>query len=387
MSAIYLRCPECRARFKFPQFLPGRKVKCPECGVVFTLNEDHAELPPAYADATEDGWSARLADPQDGEALGTARAPARPAGRGGVFLGVLVGCGLLVLLIAGVVGAVFWWMSMPMRFPPQTEDYALARSHFRTRLIRAVPSFQPPRDPRMRPPPEVEEVTYPSGRWRLKAWLKVPADKEKHPAVVYVHSGFAFDMDDWRQTEPFRDAGFAVMTPTLRGENGQRGQFTFLYDELDDVLAAGEFLAGTRGVDPDRVYVAGHCEGGTLALLAAMTSKRFRKAASVSGAADATVWVRNVLREEPADVLPFNFHDSREIQMRSPLAFPRSFKCPVRLYYGEIEAFPSLASGCRKLAELAQQDGLDVEAVPVPGHFMSMVKPAIQECIPFFQER
>ena len=44
------------------------------------------------------------------------------------------------------------------------------------------------------------------------------------------------------------------------------------YDEVDDVLAAAEALAGLPDVDTGQLYVAGHSAGGTLALLAAMSS-------------------------------------------------------------------------------------------------------------------
>ena len=56
------------------------------------------------------------------------------------------------------------------------------------------------------------------------------------------------------------------------------------YDEVDDVLAAAEALADLPEVDSGHLYLAGHSAGGTLALLAAMSSQRFRAAASLSGA-------------------------------------------------------------------------------------------------------
>ena len=38
--------------------------------------------------------------------------------------------------------------------------------------------------------------------------------------------------------QPYRDAGYIVMIPILRGENGQPGFYTMFYDEVDDVLGA-----------------------------------------------------------------------------------------------------------------------------------------------------
>jgi hypothetical protein len=70
--------------------------------------------------------------------------------------------------------------------------------------------------------------------------------------------------------------------------------------------------------------------------------------------------------------------------MRSPLAFPASFKCPVRLYFGNEDL--QLKASCEKLAELAKEKKVDVAAVEVPGDQMTSVEPAMKQCIKFFQQ-
>src|SRR5262249_22673359 len=152
---------------------------------------------------------------------------------------------------------------------PQEEDYAKVRSEFRTKLLRRGPA--PQRWKQVAVPPGVQQIEYLSGQLRLKAWTSLPRGNApgQVPGVVYLHGGWAFDVDDWEQCQPFLDAGFAVMTPLLRGENGQPGAFTMFYDEIEDVLAAADHLAGLPGVDPQRIFVAGHSAGGTHALLGA----------------------------------------------------------------------------------------------------------------------
>jgi dienelactone hydrolase len=59
-----------------------------------------------------------------------------------------------------------------------------------------------------------------------------------------------------------------------------------LYGEVDDVLAAAEYLAGQPHVDPNRIYLGGHSTGGTLVLLAAASSDRFRAVFSFGPADD-----------------------------------------------------------------------------------------------------
>src|SRR5262245_33444244 len=163
----------------------------------------------------------------------------------------------------------------------QDEDYAEARRRFQTKLTRKGPSPQAG-DP-VKPPADATEVEYRSGELRLKAWVSRPADEtHKHPAVLFLHGGFAFGADDWQISQPYRDAGFVVLTPILRGENGQPGAYSFYYDEVTDVLAAAEYLIKLPYVNADRVYIAGPSAGGTLVLLSTMTSKHFRAAASFS---------------------------------------------------------------------------------------------------------
>jgi dipeptidyl aminopeptidase/acylaminoacyl peptidase len=284
----------------------------------------------------------------------------------------------VVLLCCGGIGLLIWRATAPTAFPEETEPYAEARKHFQTRLVRQGPA--PQKWQREVQQPGVQEVQYTSGDLRLKAWMTPPAPgAQRRPAVLFLHGGFAFDHTDWEQARPFRDAGFVTMTPILRGENGLPGSYSMFYHEVDDVLAAAELLAAQPHVDGQRIYVAGHSVGGTLALLAAMASNRFRAAASFSGSADQVAWSRG--QEE---LVPFERSDSREFQMRSPLAFPRSFQCPVRVYYGSQEAlFPASS---QKLAQLARAAGKDVEAVSIPGDHFSSVSAAMQQSIAFFQQ-
>jgi dipeptidyl aminopeptidase/acylaminoacyl peptidase len=258
----------------------------------------------------------------------------------------------------------------------QHEDYAQARGRFRSKLLRQGPAPQPWSP--VQPPAGVAEVEYPSGDLRLRAWVNRPAGvSRKHPAVLFLHGGFAFDRDDWAVSQPFREAGFVVLTPLLRGENGQPGSFTLFYDELDDVLAAAEFLSQQPYVDANRLYVAGSSAGGTLALLAAEASHRFRAAASYSASPDQALLVKHAKID-----LPFNAGNPRELQLRSPLAYAASFKCPVRIYYATQDHFVLTS---RRAAELAKERGLDVEAVRIDGDHGSIVPLGVKQSIPFFQ--
>jgi dipeptidyl aminopeptidase/acylaminoacyl peptidase len=264
----------------------------------------------------------------------------------------------------------------------QDVDYAKVRNQFRTKLTRKGPSPQP--GSAIKPPEGVSEVEYVSDGLRLKAWINQPADKDrKRPAVLFLHGGFAFDApDDWNISQPYRDAGFIVLTPMLRGENGQPGSFSFYYDEVDDVLAAAQYLRKQPYVDADHLYLAGPSAGGTLVLLAAMTSKYFRAAASFSAMPDQVLFckhAKSARRDVPTDIT-----DLKELQVRSPLAYAASLKCPTRIFYGSKE--PYLFATSQMTAKVAKAKGLDVEAVQVEGDHGTSVPPAIKQSIIFFQK-
>jgi dienelactone hydrolase len=297
----------------------------------------------------------------------------------GWLIGLLIGLGVLVVLVFVGVFLAVRSLFGPTSFPAQSEDYAEARSKFQTRLIRQGPA--PQAWEQEFPPPGVVEIEYLSGGLRLKAWVDdVPAGVPAKPAVLFLHGGFAFGEDDWEQARPFRDAGFITMLPKLRGENGLPGYYSMFYNEVDDILAAAEVLSKRPGVDPNHLYVAGHSVGGSMAMLAAMTSNKFRAAASFSGSPDQVSWARG----QP-EIIPFDSSNQREFQMRSPLAFAASFKCPTRIYYGSQEFY--FKSACDKTAELAKRAGRDVEAVSIQGDHMTMVPQAMRQAIAFFQQK
>jgi dienelactone hydrolase len=264
----------------------------------------------------------------------------------------------------------------------QDEDYSKVRSQFRTKLTRKGASPQP--WSAAKPPAGVSEIEYVSGELRLKAWVNRPAVADpKRPAVLFLHGGFAFDApDDWDVSQSYRDAGFIVLTPMLRAENGQAGAFSFYYDEVDDVLAAAEYLRKQPYVDADRLYLAGPSAGGTLALLAAMTSKHFRAAAAFSAMPDQVLFCKHAKRAS-RDV-PVDITNLKELQVRSPLAYAASLKCPTRIFYGSKE--PHLFAASQLTAKTAKGKELDVEAVQVEGDHSTSVPPGIKQSIEFFRK-
>jgi dipeptidyl aminopeptidase/acylaminoacyl peptidase len=274
--------------------------------------------------------------------------------------------------------------SSPSALQDGRADYASARTQFKTKLLRQQPAPEPASAvhfSKLKKPAEVERVEYPSGGLRLQAWTQSPSKAgTKLPAVLFLHGGWGFDEGDWEHTKPFRDAGYVVLAPMVRGENGCPGAFTMFYDEVDDVVAAGAYLAGLPHVDPQRVYLAGYSAGGTLTMLAAMATDRFRAAASLDGSPDRRAFIRG--RE---DEVPFDLANPEEFRMRSPRDFATSFRCPIRLYCSQdVGAY---LDETKRLAVAAKGVGLDAEMVEVPGNHSTFRLPATKLAIQFFQTK
>ncbi len=141
-----------------------------------------------------------------------------------------------------------------------------------------------------------------------------------------------------------------MLYPSLRGGNSNPGQIEAFFGEVDDVLAATEFVAQLPYVDPQRIYLGGHSTGGTLALLVAAASDRYRAVFSFGPVDDVAGY--------GADVLPFNPFDQREVVLRSPIYWLDRIKTPVfvksrgqtKNHSGSSPPAPSGNTSLRKIA-------------------------------------
>jgi acetyl esterase/lipase len=110
-------------------------------------------------------------------------------------------------------------------------------------------------------------IHYEGATGPLLAWFATPPGPGPHPLLVYLHGGFALAPSDFEAVRPVLDAGFAVMTPSWRGENGNPGALELLFGELDDAAAAIAWARARPEVDARRLHVLGHSVGGGLAAL------------------------------------------------------------------------------------------------------------------------
>jgi len=121
------------------------------------------------------------------------------------------------------------------------------------------------------------DVTVGGGKWPLPGTLTLPEGSGPFPAIVMVHGFGPSDKDESiYANKPFRDLARGLAArgiATLRYDkqtfaHGIRisliKDMTVKDEAIDDVVLALGLLRTTDGIDPRRVFLLGHSQGGTL---------------------------------------------------------------------------------------------------------------------------
>lgn len=188
------------------------------------------------------------------------------------------------------------------------------------------------------PPKIFRTLAYPAHNGRMAAYLTPnPGDGKKHPAIIWITGGDCNSIGDvWSPASPnndqtaaaYRQAGIIMMFPSLRGGNRNPGIKEGFLGEVDDVLSAAKFLEKQPYIDPNRIYLGGHSTGGTLAMLVAEYSPRFRGVFAFGPVADVSGY------GAASGFLPFEIGNEKEVKLRSPGYWLSSIQTPTWVLEG-----------------------------------------------------
>lgn len=284
-----------------------------------------------------------------------------------------LGCLLLATILAYGSHAVLTRPAAPKPVPERTiayltpthgsevdTDFLRLRKQVGTQLLSIGPAPDLYRDP-----PTTEGMRlgrYLSDGNELKVWQLVPTDKHLwsdrgYPALIYVHDGTTMTEGEMAHAETFRDAGFWVVLPTFRGENGNLGAHELLFGELEDLIAATHFTAALPEIDPARLSIFGHGTGGMLSALASLVP-RLPVQASVSSA--------GIRPESAFEVLQGPFADSpRERRLR--LFGPNINHMQSRHLACVAERDPAVYAEATRVFQIAREADLPLQLLRVPG--------------------
>jgi dipeptidyl aminopeptidase/acylaminoacyl peptidase len=194
-------------------------------------------------------------------------------------------------------------------------------------------------------------VHYPSrdGKWTISAFVYVPYNMVRNgqnAAMVYVHGGpTSQTLNSFnRFVQHMVNQGYMVIAPNYRGSTGYGKEFqeANLFDmgggDLQDVLAAADFIKQTGFLDPKKIALVGGSYGGYLTMMGVT------KAPEVWAAGVPIVpfvnWFTEIQNEDPvlqqSDLATMGdpeknkelFHD------RSPIFFVDQIKAPLLLLAG-----------------------------------------------------
>ena len=254
--------------------------------------------------------------------------------------------------------------------PVKLDTLTTARHGFKTNLLAQERSDNPVRKA---PSNVFKMVKYTAASGDLAAYVTPkPSDGKKHPAIIWIVGGDSNSIDDVWSSAPrsndqtaaaYRQAGIVMMFPSLRGGNNNPGIKEGFLGEVDDILDAVKFVEKQDYVDPKRIYLGGHSTGGTLVLLAAESSNRFRAVFSFGPVDDVSGYGID------SGFLPFDVTNREEVVLRSPIYWLHSIQTPVWAFEGGEEAN---TDSLRAMAETSKNPLVHFIEIEKATHFSAL---------------
>jgi dienelactone hydrolase len=372
-------CPSCNQRINISTEMMGTTVVCPMCKSQWSMGTPAA--PPAQSPASAQpptyqppGAAGRDVQPDYGRQT-YSQTPDESSSALFWVIGLLGGC--LFLVIAGGLGGLLLFRSIAknmqlaepnapvLQLELAGDNLLEARQGFETVIV----DRQTDNEPVPTPPDHLFEIVkYDAPLGEMSAYVSKPENpNQKSPAIIWKFGGFGNGIGEtaW-ETQPrdndqsasaYRKHGIVMMYPALRGGNDNPGVNETFYGEVDDILAAANYLAQQDYVDPERIYLGGHSTGGTLVLLCAAASDRFRAVFSFGPIHD--------ISKYGSDSLTFDPSDQKELQLRNPIQWLHAIKNPTYV----IEGAQGNVHSLRLLRAENSNDHLHFYNVPNSGHF------------------
>jgi len=235
-------------------------------------------------------------------------------------------------------------------------------------------------------------VHYPSkdGKWTISAFVYVPYNLPRngqHPAIVYVHGGPTSQTVNVfsRFIQHAANQGYIVIAPNYRGSTGYGKEFqqANLFDmgggDLQDVLAAAEWIKQTGYVDPKKLIVMGGSYGGYMSMMAvAKAPEVWAAGVPIVPFVNYFTEIENedpVLREMDLATMGDPVKNKALFEDRSPIFFVDKIKAPLLLLAGGNDPRCPKSETLQVVQAIKKQGGVaDYKIYENEGHGFSRVE-------------
>jgi dipeptidyl aminopeptidase/acylaminoacyl peptidase len=187
----------------------------------------------------------------------------------------------------------------------------------------------------------------------IPAYLFEPLTSGQYPAIIDVHGGQhgSVSSRSLQRTIDWVQAGYVILAPDYRGSSGYTENYYDKADyggkEIDDMIAAVDYLESLPSVIQGRTGIIGGSHGGYNALMAIIRYPgRFRVAVDLFGPTDLvyrlTATPEQNANTQPADIAYFatmvgkSIDEAPELyEQRSPRYLADRIKVPLLILHGE----------------------------------------------------
>jgi dipeptidyl aminopeptidase/acylaminoacyl peptidase len=206
--------------------------------------------------------------------------------------------------------------------------------------------------------------------------FRPPGGDGPWPAVIVNHAGFGTAGDFSDVALLIRDRGYLVFNPDFRGSGESQGSHEGAKGEVDDVIAAVDYLVSRGLVEDGRIGMYGQSHGAAVSMLAAERDPRIRAVVAEAGFYDAADLYYNAansgdpqLRSLKDQFLPMvggtPQEKPEEYAVRSALNYASATQAAVLLVHGEKDPLCPVDQA-RRMYEALRAAGKTVELKVYP---------------------
>ena len=191
---------------------------------------------------------------------------------------------------------------------------------------------------------DMQFLWYPSGHEIIPGYLfrGKTESQGNHPAIILVHGGIHGSLnEDWFDfIADLTARGYVVFVPEYRGSRGYGSDISandYGVTDVEDVVAAGRYLASKPFVDIHRMAILGRSRGGMIALLAIeQQPQMFRAAVDIVGLTDLVAYMaykpeyrRTEIASQPSYHGKLPFQDLGPYLQASPINAVEKIETPL----------------------------------------------------------